>query len=82
MTAGTPITVTHVSSPTVGLSLTGQGGVKTATITSLDAGTGNIQAHSIQPGQKTVTALPQSLVTTQTIQVRSYTILSSLLGST
>uniref|UniRef100_A0A2C9JZS6 Helicase domino n=1 Tax=Biomphalaria glabrata TaxID=6526 RepID=A0A2C9JZS6_BIOGL len=73
LTAGTPITVTHVSSPTVGLSLTGQGGVKTATITSLDAGTGNIQAHSIQPGQKTVTALPQSLVTTQTIQVQQVT---------
>lgn len=52
----------------MGLSLTGQGAVKTATITSIDANTG-IQVHPVQTGQKSVAGLPQSLVTAQTVQV-------------
>ncbi|XP_035827815.1 helicase domino isoform X2 [Aplysia californica] len=78
ITPGTPITVTHVSTTSaggVGLSLTPQGAVKTATITSLDAGSmvgavAGIQVHSVQPGQKTVPGLTQSLVTAQTVQVQ------------
>ncbi|CAG5123367.1 unnamed protein product, partial [Candidula unifasciata] len=73
LTPGTPITVTHVSSTAnqgVGLSLSGQGAVKTATITSIDANTAGIQMHPVQTGQKSVTGLPQSLVTAQTVQVQ------------
>lgn len=53
----------------MGLSLTGQGAVKTATITSIDANTAGIQVHPVQTGQKSVAGLPQSLVTAQTVQV-------------
>ncbi|XP_059176200.1 helicase domino-like isoform X2 [Physella acuta] len=68
--AGTPITVTHVSS-TGNLGLAGQGAVKTATITSLDGGTSGIQVHSVQPGQKSVSGLPQNIQTVQVQQVTS-----------
>uniref|UniRef100_A0A0B7BBY4 Uncharacterized protein n=1 Tax=Arion vulgaris TaxID=1028688 RepID=A0A0B7BBY4_9EUPU len=73
LTPGTPITVTHVSSagnPGIGLSLTGQGAVKTATITSIDSGSASIQVHPVQAGHKSVASLSQSLVTPQTVQVQ------------
>lgn len=72
LTPGTPITVTHVSSastPGVGLSLARQGAVKTATITSIDGGSTAIQVHPVQPGQRSVVGLPQSLVAAQSVQV-------------
>ncbi|KAK3749018.1 hypothetical protein RRG08_056925 [Elysia crispata] len=71
LTAGTPITVTQVTSaggPGIGLSLSGPGPVKTATITSLEAGgtpTG-IQVHAVA-GQAGVSKQQQSLVTAQAV---------------
>ncbi|GFN95545.1 E1a-binding protein p400 [Plakobranchus ocellatus] len=68
---GTPITVTQVTSaggPGIGLSLSGPGPVKTATITSLEAsGTPtSIQVHAVA-GQSGVAKQQQSLVTAQAV---------------
>lgn len=70
ITAGTPITVTQVTSAGgagIGLSLSGPGPVKTATITSLEAGSTptGIQVHAV-PGQASVTK-QQSLVSAQAV---------------
>ena len=48
-----------------------QGAMKTATITSLEAGSmvAGIQVHPVQPGQKSVQGITQSLVNAQTVQV-------------
>ena len=86
LTAGTPITVTQVTSaggPGIGLSLSGPGPVKTATITSLEAGgtptgiqvhavagqTGVTKQQSLVTAQAVAAGQQQSLVTAQTLQV-------------
>ncbi|GFR90727.1 E1A-binding protein p400 [Elysia marginata] len=71
LTAGTPITVTQVTSAGgagIGLSLSGPGPVKTATITSLEAGSTptGIQVHAVA-GQTAGVAKQQSLVTAQAV---------------